>query len=368
MENKRDRSRMSVCIIGSIYAVIVLLCFCKPDTSYSQSERRLLAQKPALSLEQFKEGRYAQQLETYVTDQLPLRDGLRFIKSFYEKNLLFRQDCNGIYEKDGYLCAMEYPMDEESIGRAAEIFQKLYEQNLKGTQAKAYAAVIPDKNFFMAGDEHLSMDYAQFFDSIYGQMGFAQPIRLENSLQITDYYKTDSHWQQDKLSDIAAYIAEAMGAAGETQPTYTIREAETPFYGVYYGQAALPAEPDVIRYCSNAVMEQYQIYDHENEREIPLYDMDKLSGRDPYEMFLGGNLSLVTITNPAADADKELVVFGDSFSRSLTPLLAQHYRKTTLYDIRYLPSAYIDRFLTFTDQDVLFLYSTTVLNHSMTLK
>lgn len=368
MVKNRNKSQLIVCIIGSIYAVFVLCCFLRSDALYSQSERRLLEQKPELSVERLKEGRYAAQLETYLTDQFPFRDKLRFIKAFYEKHCLYRQDSNGIYEKDGYLCAMEYPLEEAYIDRAAEIFQKIYDQNLKDTQTKVYVSVIPDKNFFMAEDEHLSMDYELFFHSIYDQMKFAEPIRLENMLQITDYYRTDSHWRQEKLPDIAGYIAGKMNAKAAKGLEYTIHRAETPFYGVYYGQAALPVEPDTLSYCSNAVMEQYQIYDHEHEKEIPLYDLDKLYGRDPYEMFLGGNLSLVTITNPVAETDKELVVFGDSFSRSLAPLLAQHYSKTTLYDMRYLPSAYIERFLTLTDQDILFLYSTTVLNHSITLK
>ena len=37
-------------------------------------------------------------------------------------------------------------------------------------------------------------------------------------------------------------------------------------------------------------------------------------------------------------------------------------------DIRYLSPAQLGRYLTFTDQDVLFLYSTGVLNNSSTLK
>ena len=40
----------------------------------------------------------------------------------------------------------------------------------------------------------------------------------------------------------------------------------------------------------------------------------------------------------------------------------------TLADIRYLPSSQMGKHLTFTDQDVLFLYSAPVLNNSETLK
>ena len=77
---------------------------------------------------------------------------------------------------------------------------------------------------------------------------------------------------------------------------------------------------------------------------------------------------MATIENAGADTGKELVVFGDSFARSLLPLMTEGYAKITLIDIRYLPSAYVGNYVTFSDQDVLFLYSTSVLNNSITLK
>ena len=79
-------------------------------------------------------------------------------------------------------------------------------------------------------------------------------------------------------------------------------------------------------------------------------------------------MSLLTIENPNADTDRELVIFRDSFSSSLAPLLVPGYAKVTLADIRYLPSSQMGKYLTFTDQDVLFLYSAPVLNNSETLK
>ena len=85
-------------------------------------------------------------------------------------------------------------------------------------------------------------------------------------------------------------------------------------------------------------------------------------------MFFGGNISLATIENPDALSDKELVVFGDSYSRSLLPLLAGSYKKITLVDIRYMWSGQVGNYIEFTDQDVLFLYSTSVINNSITLK
>ena len=96
--------------------------------------------------------------------------------------------------------------------------------------------------------------------------------------------------------------------------------------------------------------------------------MEAASGRDPYEMFLSGSLSLLTIENPKGEKGKKLIVFRDSFGSSIAPLLISGYEQITLVDIRYIPREHLGRYIDFTGCDVLFLYSTMVLNHSETLR
>ena len=61
------------------------------------------------------------------------------------------------------------------------------------------------------------------------------------------------------------------------------------------------------------------------------------------------------------------MIFRDSFGSSLAPLLIEGYEKITLVDIRYMHSNLLPNYIEFTDQDVLFLYSTMVLNSSSML-
>ena len=77
---------------------------------------------------------------------------------------------------------------------------------------------------------------------------------------------------------------------------------------------------------------------------------------------------MLRIDDPDAKTDKELVVFRDSFGSSITPLLMRDYKTVYMVDIRYIASDWIGNFVTFDNQDVLFLYSTTVLNNSSTFK
>lgn len=74
------------------------------------------------------------------------------------------------------------------------------------------------------------------------------------------------------------------------------------------------------------------------------------------------------ITNPNASTDKTLIVYRDSFGSSIAPYFTPHYAKVVLVDIRYLPYERAAQYIDFENADVLFLYSTLVLNNSDTMK
>ena len=52
----------------------------------------------------------------------------------------------------------------------------------------------------------------------------------------------------------------------------------------------------------------------------------------------------------------------------LAPLLVQDYQSVTLIDLRYVSAQILEQFIDFHGQDVLFLYSPSVYNHSDMLK
>lgn len=210
------------------------------------------------------------------------------------------------------------------------------------------------------------MDYNMLTAQMRDGTKYAQYIDIFGDLELSDYYRTDAHWRQEQITDVARHLAGAMGVNPATE--YETKELENPFYGVYYGQLALHGQPDTLYYLDNDVLENCIVYDYENRAENKIYDMEKTTGNDMYEIFLGGSKSLISIENPNAKTDRELVMFRDSFGSSIAPLLAEDYAKITLVDIRYLPVERIGNYIDFKDQDVLFLYSTSVLNHSETLK
>ena len=80
---------------------------------------------------------------------------------------------------------------------------------------------------------------------------------------------------------------------------------------------------------------------------------------------MSGPTSIITIENQNAQNEKELLLFRDSFGSSLAPLLLKDYKTITLIDLRYVSSKILDYYIKFENQDVLFLYSTLVLNQNI---
>ena len=350
--------------LAALWLIVALWAWVKPADDISSAERRPLEQFPELSLETVLEGDFMADFADYTLDQFPFRDTVRSVKALFQKYVMGQLDNNGIYVADGYTAKMEYPYNAGSIAHAVDRFQYVYDKYL--TDCQVYMTVVPDKGYYMAaGNGYLAMDYDAMFADIQAGIPWATHIELTDLLSLEDYYRTDTHWRQENLLPVAERIAETMGVSvGQFTPV----TREEPFYGVYYGQAALPMAPDTLVLMESDWLKDCTVYDHESGKTGSVYDLSKLDTDDLYEVYLSGPRSLLTIENPNATTDKELIVIRDSFGSSIVPLLARDYARVDVVDIRYLNAALLGNFLEFGGQDVLFLYSTLVLNNSETIK
>lgn len=360
---------MVVAIFG-----FALLCLFMPKPEFLDSERREPAAFPELSLESImKDGLdYGDSFmkkfdDNYTPDNFPFRDFFRNLKSMVNTYIFNKSDKDGVYVVDGIAAEMQEEIDEESIAHAAEKLTFIYEKYLKDKGIKPYMSIIPDKGYFLSeANGYLSMDYDEFIEKMLSNVEFMEYINIKDSLSVEDYYASDTHWRQEQLVDIAEILVNGMG--GNYDSKYDKNTLDVDFYGVYAGRSPKPLDPETIYYLTNANMENIKVFDWENNREISLYDMEKAHGKDAYDMFLSGELSKVTIENPNAKTDKELVVFRDSYGRSILPLMADDYAKITVIDIRYQIPQILLMGVNFENADVLFLYSTLILNNSSELK
>ena len=368
MTNQKIRA-IGAAVLVVLWAALTLSAWFGQAEEISLSERRPLAQFPELTGNSLLSGKFMSTFEDYTLDQFPARDTFRRVKSLFHYNVLRQKDNNDIYVADGYAAKMEYPLNEGGVNNALKKLTYVYETYLRDSGSTVINAVIPDKGYYLAEENgYLAMDYEKLFAMVQEAMPWATHVDLTGSLDITDYYYTDTHWRQEKLLPTAKLLADVLGVAAPEEEDYTATLVETPFYGVYYGQAALPMEAEDMYVMESQLLNDCTVYSLDEDKNTAVYNMEKLSSNDLYDVFLSGPQSLLRIENPNATTDRELVVFRDSFGSSMIPLLVQDYATVTVVDLRYLPSAAVGQYVDFHGQDVLFLFSTLILNTGSALK
>jgi hypothetical protein len=361
------RNRIFTYIFIMVITLAGLFAALLPDTDITYSERR-----PLYSFNDLKASEdFSSDFEKYALDQFVLRDFFRRIKAFAEYRIFGKDDNNGLYEYRDFIIEMMYPMDSKSIEGLADKINKIVE--LYASDNSVYYSLVPDKNYFTGKDGYLSIDYIEMANILNENINEnISYINIFNSLDLSDYYKTDHHYRIDGLSEVLFALGNAMDIDLSVNGGDYILKSYYPFYGAYYGQAAINIDPDTLFYlendllinCTVKVQESFDKYTEYSG----VYDYDKLTGIDSYDFFLYGTKPVVTIENPKAETAREIIIFKDSFANSLVPLLVETYSKITLVDLRLVNHTALGHFIDFSDADILFLYSTMVANNSSILK
>lgn len=332
-----------------------------PDRDYSVFERRELAQVPVYA-EAEDLSSYFSAWETYLTDQFLLRDELRFVKSGFAHTILRQFDVNGYYSENGSQAQLLYPMKEGNFNYNIRLMEEIRQTYF--ANSSVYYGVIADKSYYMDAPLGLSYDT---IDRLFAENLQAKPIPIRENLSLSDYYRTDIHWKQENLEGVYTAIRETMNTHLPTwaDADFTLQTAGD-FYGVLYGQAAMPAKKDEMHYLVNDCIRDLQVTIVDTASKGEVYDIEAFAGDDAYDLYLGGENALVRIENPHASVEKKLILFRDSYGRSIAPLLAEGYSEIVLVDLRWIRSSYLSMFADYlaADEttDVLFLYSAQVLD------
>lgn len=363
---KRVRYIAVVLVFCLIIGGTSIWIFAKDSEEISSWERRRLQQFPSLTWSSLQSGDFMEDFESYLSDQFPLRNMFRRLKAKIHFDLLGQKDNSGIYIAEGHASKLDSVFKEDQVLNFTNKIEELYTSYIEDTDCKAYYSIIPDKNYFLSEKNgYPAFDYNELFNTVDGELDFMTKIDIKDLLLLDDYYTTDTHWKQESITDVAEKIRSEMGM--DKVVSYEEKSIGE-FYGVYYGQSALNLPSDEIRFLTNAEIESCTVLNGETGKKTKVYDMEKLSSMDLYDVFLSGAVSFMEITNPTAKTGKELVIFRDSFGSSLAPLLLSGYEKVTLIDTRYIMPELIEGLIEFENQDVLFVYSTLLINSSGALR
>lgn len=300
--------------------------FVKPQKSFSENENRVLSQFPKISTDNILNGKFFSRLTDFYSDQFPFREYFTAIKSNAERFLL-KQENNGIiFGKDGYLIARG--------DRNEEIFQKnlVYLQTLSKSQ-KVCIFIAPRAIDVLTDKLPILCDIC-----IEEQTNISLDSCLPNRINISEstkkavqngeyvWYKTDHHWTTD-----GAYLAYFSIAEELDITPYSINDFERvtvsdSFLGTSFSKSGLSsAERDsVILYRYDGDTE-FSVYNEETGTETKgFYDLSKLSEKDKYLVFLGGNYSRIQIRK-VGEERPTLLLIKDSFANSVIPFLARHF-------------------------------------------
>ena len=366
---KKIRLILNAAVFCLVIFTLSVWLLVSPDKLISKAERR-----PLLTIDEVKGNNVHlfDEIEGYFLDQFPLRDSFRSLKAVAFTDVFRKNDNNDIYVQDGTVIKLEKELDEAQVQYTVDLMNKVKEKFF--SDDKVYYSIVPDKHYYASQTNgYPAMDYEKLFSIVKDGTPGMEYIDITDKLSLSDYYKTDSHWSQDKILGVAEHLVLSMNPKANAgfDTDWTVNTL-SPFYGVYYGQSALSLAPDEIRYLSNRQTDEMiltVIDDAGKRKEYPVYITDMFKNSDPYDVFAAGAQHIVIIDNPNAKTDKELVVFRDSFGSSIAPLLSLGYKKVTFVDLRYIVPDYIKQISGFGDDaDVLFLYSTGIFNSGRILK
>lgn len=289
-----------------------------------------------------------------------------FIIMHNERTLIFtgKADENGIFNVGEYYFKVMEPYQEPYMHGMSDKLNFIKDNILK-EDMKAYYGIIPDKTYFVQNEYYPKNNYYEMVNILNEEVDNIQYIDLFNILELEDYYKTDHHWRQEKILKVANTLGKHMDFT-VNKKEFKEKEYEA-FKGVYSEYIENPKEEKLI-YLTNELLDNAKVEVYGQEVRTGVYKEEVLNTETPYHLFISEPSPFVDITNSQSEEKRELIIFGDSFANSLIPLLLKSYSRITLIDLRLVSTLYLTELIEFEEQEVLFIYNTSVINRSAMLK
>lgn len=364
LENDKLHAGMTVALFALVLLVFAVVDMAESDRLFSQTENRILAQRPKWSLESVLDGSYEREYENYATDQFVSRDTWVMLKTRMDI-LLQKKVIKGVYlAADGYLIEQHLPQeyDGELTDKRLDQLRQLTERY---PQSLVMLAPTADNILTEKLPSHaVSYDQSRLMERVEGQIGEEHVIDLFPTLlehrEEYIYYRTDHHW-----TTLGAYYAylEWARKVGYPPRDYDPQDLETvsdSFLGTLHSRINLPMEPDDIQIFPRTNRRSVKItYDFDRETSS-YYEPSYLEDKNQYGYFLDDNHAFVEIETAYYADGKELFIIKDSYANSLIPILAPHYEKIYVLDLRYYNGSLfslMDQYVTDDRVSVLVMYN-----------
>jgi len=360
-EKKKDGWR-SVIFFAAIILAFTIADLWNKERIFSEAENRMLAQKPEISAQAVFSGEFSTDYEEYLNDQFVSRDIWIRLKTGMDM-LLQKKLINGVYlGADDYLIE-QHTQEEfkpEILEKRISQLQKLAEHfpqtevMLVPTADNIYTKKLPRFATYY--------DDTELISQVEEVMGEDKVINVYDILKAHSeepiYYRTDHHW-----TSLGAYYAYTVWVDGRFpypvnyKPEKQITVTED-FEGTLQSMINMDVEGEEIHIFRETLRWPVKItYDFTKTAES-FYEEKYLDTKNKYGYFLDDNHGIVEIETRNRNG-KELFVIKDSYANTFIPLIANHYSKIYVLDLRYYNGKLFPLIEQYNhvDMDILVLYN-----------
>lgn len=343
--------------IGGFFVLNLLL----PDKDFSEKENRQLQTLPKFTFSSLFSGAFATHFESYCSDQFAGRDLWIETKAGAEL-AQGKQQNNGVFLCGDRLIDPFAAPEADALARAVQSADSLSDTGvpvslaLIPTAAQLYADILPDG---APNDDQQAVT-----DSVYAQTAL-ETVDLSSTLTAHSseyiFYRTDHHWTSLGAYYAANALRSSWGLPEIDKDTLTPETVSEDFCGTLYSSSGFfwiaPDEMEtLIAVPENSYVTRYEI--NGTEQTLPLYNYEKLTIKDKYTFFLGGNIPCAVVDTGTENAPS-LLILRDSYADSLVPFLTDAFSEIHLIDLRYYTGSVKDYIAENAIVRVLLLYSTS---------
>lgn len=336
MDEKRS-ALFTIIVIASVIVVFGAADLIQGDRLFSETENRVLAERPEFTLDAFLREGYAQKYEAYLSDQFVSRDKWITIKTQMDL-LLQEKEINGVYlGSDGYLIERHLPEDYSHVQEAKKIalLEKLvWEWDAAVMLVPTADNILTDKLPKYAP----CYDQEQFLDQVEQHVGPENYIDVYSVLrehaQEEIYYRTDHHWTSLGAGYGYDAWAEFAGWRGGRYSAEKMELVAEDFLGTLQRKVNLNMAGDDIYYFPNTLKRTMRVTYDRGEESDSCYEASYLDTKNKYGFFLDDNHAFVEIETGYRNG-KTLFVIKDSYANCFIPLLMPYYENIYVLDLRY---------------------------------
>ena len=327
------RNKIITSFFCLLLAVSALTGLIVPDRYYSEREKRTLTQKPQFTIVDFVSGNFSDELDQYLTDQVPLRDDWVTLKTYMEL-AVGKRESGGVYiGKDKYLMDKFTSYSKKQLTANAAALAKLQKVlaeegiSMDTILVPVAAQVLTDK----LPDYAPVADYAAILqvltDAGVDTTDVFSALAAHGSENI--YYRTDHHW-----TSLGAYYTYCAWRGVEPNADEWTQEVLcTNFRGTTWNKVPLPTVPaeEITAWYKH---EYHNVsYNGGEYKTNSIYERKYLSGSDQYAVFLNSNQARTIISDSGRSG--KLLLIKDSYGNTFSQFPAEDYAEVHVLDLRF---------------------------------